>query len=88
MFVSRRFAVIERGAKLLYLNTSIRGYPRGLRAGLDARKPLLDINEHFDALRFQGAPYNISSIEVQYTTLCTLRTPDSTLLHTVTSLKM
>lgn len=59
-----RFLIIEKGPKMLYLNTSIRGYPKGLRAGADPRKPLLIIPEDFDSLQFQGVPYPLESIEV------------------------
>ncbi|KPI98968.1 PREDICTED: uncharacterized protein LOC106118012 isoform X1 [Papilio xuthus] len=58
------FAVIEQAPKMLYLNTSIRGYPRGLRAGSDPRKPLLCVNDDFDSFTFQGVPYTIQAIEV------------------------
>ncbi|KPJ01098.1 hypothetical protein RR46_00417 [Papilio xuthus] len=51
---------------MLYLNTSIRGYPRGLRAGSDPRKPLLCVNDDFDSFTFQGVPYTIQAIEVFY----------------------
>lgn len=58
------FAVVERGPKLLYLNTSIRGYPQGLRAGADPRRPALSVSAGFDTFTFRGVPYNVSSIEV------------------------
>lgn len=43
-----RFSLIEKGPKMLYLNTTIRGYPLGLRAGKDPRKPILSIDGGFD----------------------------------------
>uniref|UniRef100_A0A1B6DBB8 TLDc domain-containing protein n=1 Tax=Clastoptera arizonana TaxID=38151 RepID=A0A1B6DBB8_9HEMI len=58
------YSVVERGAKLIYLNSSIRGYPKGIRAGLDPRKPKIEINEGFSEVKFQGVPYNLHSIEV------------------------
>ncbi|XP_030032397.1 uncharacterized protein LOC115448913 isoform X2 [Manduca sexta] len=58
------FHVVEHAAKMLYLNTSIRGYPKGLRAGSDPRKPLLSIGEDFDSLSFKGVPYPLQAIEV------------------------
>lgn len=58
------FAVVEKAPKMLYLNTCIRGYPKGLRAGSDPRKPLLSIPEDFDSLVFKGVPYELQSIEV------------------------
>lgn len=51
---------------MLYLNTSIRGYPKGLRAGSDPRKPLLSIPEDFDSVQFNGVPYPLESIEVTF----------------------
>lgn len=56
--------MVERGAKLLYLNTSIRGYPQGLRVGADPRKPTLSVGAGFDALTLRGAPFAVTSIEV------------------------
>ncbi|CAG5047470.1 unnamed protein product [Parnassius apollo] len=58
------FGIIEHAPKMLYLNTSIRGYPHGLRAGSDPRKPLLAVNEDFDSFTFQGVPYYIRAVEV------------------------
>ncbi|XP_052751678.1 uncharacterized protein LOC113513485 isoform X2 [Galleria mellonella] len=58
------FSVLERAAKMVYLNTSIRGYPLGLRAGSDPRRPLLSVDEGFDTLTFQGVPYTLDAIEV------------------------
>lgn len=56
--------MIEKGPKLLYLNTSIRGYPKGLRAGSDPRKPLLSIDEQFEKLEYRGVSTTLVSIEV------------------------
>ncbi|XP_034827469.2 uncharacterized protein [Maniola hyperantus] len=56
--------LVEHAPKMLYLNSSIRGYPKGLRAGSDPRKPLLAINEGFDSFTFKGVPYPLSAIEV------------------------
>ncbi|XP_059045941.1 uncharacterized protein LOC131841632 [Achroia grisella] len=58
------FSVLERGPKMVYLNTSIRGYPLGLRAGSDPRRPLLAVDDGFDALTFQGVPYTLDAVEV------------------------
>ncbi|KAI5638743.1 TLD domain-containing protein [Phthorimaea operculella] len=58
------FAVIEQAPKMLYLNTCIRGYPKGLRAGSDPRKPILIITEDFDTITFKGVPYALTNIEV------------------------
>lgn len=46
-----RFLVVETGPKILYLNTSIRGYPHGLRAGKDPRKPMITIDAGFEKVR-------------------------------------
>lgn len=61
-----RFSVLEKGAKLLYLNTSIRGYPKGLRAGSDPRKPLIIIDEHFENISYRGVSSVLLSIEVRF----------------------
>ncbi|GBP20822.1 hypothetical protein EVAR_14548_1 [Eumeta japonica] len=57
-------AMLERAPKMLYLNTSIRGYPRGLRAGSDPRKPLLSIHEDFEMMEYRGTPYSLDALEV------------------------
>ncbi|XP_041971571.1 uncharacterized protein LOC121727672 isoform X2 [Aricia agestis] len=58
------FAVVEHAPKMLYLNSAIRGYPKGLRAGSDPRKPLLSVAEGFDTFDFKGVPYSLRAIEV------------------------
>uniref|UniRef100_U5EQF1 TLDc domain-containing protein n=1 Tax=Corethrella appendiculata TaxID=1370023 RepID=U5EQF1_9DIPT len=59
-----KFLMLENKPKMLYLNTSIRGYPKGLRAGSDPRKPILIIDESFDQLEYRSIKYAILSIEV------------------------
>ncbi|XP_053988999.1 uncharacterized protein LOC128897051 [Hylaeus anthracinus] len=58
------YRVIERGAKVLYLNTNIRGYPHGLRFGSNTRSPYISIDESFHSVSIAGAPYPIASLEV------------------------
>uniref|UniRef100_A0ABD2W842 TLDc domain-containing protein n=1 Tax=Trichogramma kaykai TaxID=54128 RepID=A0ABD2W842_9HYME len=58
------YRVIQKGPKLLYLNTSIRGYPQGLRAGSDPRNPCVSIDQDFSSVSFAGVPYRLSSLEV------------------------
>ncbi|XP_011501888.1 PREDICTED: uncharacterized protein LOC105365432 [Ceratosolen solmsi marchali] len=58
------YRVVQKGSKLLYLNTSIRGYPQGLRAGADPRSPCVAIDQSFHEVNFAGVPYRISSLEV------------------------
>ncbi|XP_055594719.1 uncharacterized protein LOC129745588 isoform X2 [Uranotaenia lowii] len=59
-----KFQLLERKSKSLYLNTHIRGYPKGLRAGSDPRKPLIIVDEHFEKLEHRGLQHKILSIEV------------------------
>ncbi|XP_053683100.1 uncharacterized protein LOC128733498 [Sabethes cyaneus] len=59
-----KFMMLERKPKSLYLNTHIRGYPKGLRAGSDPRKPILIVDEHFEKLEHRGLQHKILSIEV------------------------
>lgn len=66
LFYLFSFAIVEQAPKMLYLNTSIRGYPKGLRAGSDPRKPLLSIDEDFDKMTFNSVPYTLRAIEVRY----------------------
>lgn len=59
-----KFVMLEQKPKSLYLNTHIRGYPKGLRAGSDPRKPILIVDEHFEKLEHRGLQHKILSIEV------------------------
>lgn len=63
-FVVRRFSVLMKGQKLLYLNTCMRGYPKGLRAGSDPRKPLVSVDEHFEKIEYRSVPSILYAIEV------------------------
>jgi TLD len=65
MQILPKFRVLEQGEKMLFLNTSIRGYPKGLRAGKDPRKPVIVVNENFDTIEYcSSAPVALLSIEV------------------------
>ena len=64
IYILCRFVMLEKKAKSLYLNTHIRGYPKGLRAGSDPRKPVLIVDEHFEKLEHRGLQHKILSIEV------------------------
>lgn len=59
-----KYIFIEHGPKLLYLNTNTRGYPKGLRAGKDPRKPVIAIDEGFEKFDFKGIANTLYSIEV------------------------
>ncbi|KAK4878246.1 hypothetical protein RN001_010752 [Aquatica leii] len=59
-----KFLMLERGPKMLYLNTSIRGYPQGLRVGKDPRSPIISVNAGFDKLEYRKIPYSLECIEV------------------------
>uniref|UniRef100_A0A2M4A8H5 TLDc domain-containing protein n=1 Tax=Anopheles triannulatus TaxID=58253 RepID=A0A2M4A8H5_9DIPT len=59
-----KFQMLEKKPKSLYLNTHIRGYPKGLRAGSDPRKPILIVDEHFERLEYRALQHRILSIEV------------------------
>lgn len=48
----------------MYLNTSIRGYPKGIRAGNDPRKPSIQVDDSFQHVIHCGIPYKLESIEV------------------------
>ncbi|CAG9772337.1 unnamed protein product [Ceutorhynchus assimilis] len=54
----------EKGQKLIYLNTSVRGYPQGLRAGSDPRAPIITVDGGFEKIEWQKIPYYIETIEV------------------------
>jgi len=59
-----KFSMLEKGSKNLYLNTSIRGYPQGLRIGKDPRSPIISINAGFEKLEYRKIPYSLECIEV------------------------
>ncbi|XP_037807295.1 uncharacterized protein LOC119600812 [Lucilia sericata] len=59
-----KFSMLEKKPNILYLNTSIRGYPKGLRAGSDPRKPILSVDEHFENVDCKGIAAVLLSIEV------------------------
>lgn len=59
-----RFSILQKGPKLLYLNTCIRGYPKGLRGGSDPRKPLISVDEHFEKIEYRSTPSELFAIEV------------------------
>ncbi|XP_048511960.1 uncharacterized protein LOC105686929 [Athalia rosae] len=58
------FRIVEKGPKLVYLNTIIRGYPQGVRAGSDPRNPCVDLDKSFQWLKLAGVPYRLDSLEV------------------------
>lgn len=59
-----KFSVMEKGAKTLYLNTHIRGYPKGLRFAVDPRNPIVAVDEHFEKVDVHSISHNLLSIEV------------------------
>lgn len=58
------YRLIEKGPKLLYLNTLIRGYAQGLRAGSNTRNPVISVDQSFNSVTIEGAPYRIMTTEV------------------------
>ncbi|XP_017474804.1 PREDICTED: uncharacterized protein LOC108365314 [Rhagoletis zephyria] len=59
-----KFVILEKKSNILYLNTSIRGYPKGLRAGSDPRKPVIAVDEHFENVDCKGLAAELIAIEV------------------------
>ncbi|XP_054741668.1 uncharacterized protein LOC129246936 [Anastrepha obliqua] len=59
-----KFVILEKKPNILYLNTSIRGYPKGLRAGSDPRKPIIAVDEHFESVDCKGLAAVLLAIEV------------------------
>ena len=62
--VQPKFAVMEKGGKILYLNTHIRGYPKGLRVAVDPRNPIIAVDEHFEKLDVHSITHTLLNIEV------------------------
>ncbi|CAD6997651.1 unnamed protein product [Ceratitis capitata] len=58
-----KFVILEKKPNILYLNTSIRGYPKGVRAGSDPRKPIIAIDEHFEKVDCKGLAAVLIAIE-------------------------
>lgn len=59
-----KFAILEKKPNILYLNTCVRGYPKGLRAGADPKKPILSVDEHFEKIDCKGIAADLTSIEI------------------------
>ncbi|XP_076256212.1 uncharacterized protein LOC143193743 isoform X2 [Rhynchophorus ferrugineus] len=59
-----KFQLLERGSKLLYLNTMVRGYAQGLRAGSDPRAPIITVDAGFEKIEWKKIPFYIETIEV------------------------
>lgn len=62
--VQPKFAVMEKGTKILYLNTHIRGYPKGLRVAVDPRNPIIAVDEHFEKIDVHSIAHDLLNIEV------------------------
>jgi TLD len=62
--LSPKFSIMEKGGKILYLNTHIRGYPKGLRVAVDPRNPIISIDEHFEQLDVHAIGHTLQTIEV------------------------
>jgi hypothetical protein len=56
--------IVSGGAKMIYLNNSIRGYPKGLRAGLDPRKPMIEVDDGFTVVTYRAIPYPLVNVQV------------------------
>lgn len=59
-----KFSVMERGKNILFLNTHIRGYPKGLRVAVDPRNPIIAVNEDFEKLDVHSIAHDLLNIEV------------------------
>lgn len=59
-----KFSLMEKGGKILYLNTHIRGYPKGLRVATDPRNPIIAVDEHFENIDVHAMNHSLLSIEV------------------------
>lgn len=61
--LSPKFSLMEKGGKILYLNTHIRGYPKGMRVAVDPRNPIIAVDEHFEKLDVHAMAHDLLSIE-------------------------
>lgn len=59
-----KFNVVEKGVKILYLNTTIRGYPKGLRVAVDPRNPIIAVDEQFEKIDVHSINHELLNIEV------------------------
>lgn len=59
-----KFSLMEKGSKILYLNTTIRGYPKGLRVSVDPRNPIIAVDEAFEKLDVHSITHKLLAIEV------------------------
>jgi len=58
------FGLLEKGSKMLFFNTAIRGYPMGVRIGKDPRAPIITIDGGFEKIEYKKIPYTLDSVEV------------------------
>lgn len=59
-----KFSIMEKGMKILYLNTHIRGYPKGLRVAVDPKNPIIAVDEQFEKIDVHSIAHNLLDIEV------------------------
>lgn len=62
--LSPKFSLMEKVGKILYLNTHIRGYPKGLRVSVDPRNPIIAVDENFEKLDVHSMAHDLLCIEV------------------------
>ena len=55
---------VSDGEKLMYYNTSVRGYPFGIQMGTDHRNPCLEIDKELSRLSYRKIPYRLEAVKV------------------------
>ena len=49
---------------MIFLNTSVRGYPFGIQVGTDHRHPCLEVDKEFSRLSYRKIPYRLQAVFV------------------------
>ncbi|XP_076048377.1 uncharacterized protein LOC143029577 [Oratosquilla oratoria] len=58
------YKVVESGPKLIYFNTTSRGFPLGLQVGTDSKSRALTLDVNLSLIKYRNIPYKLKSFEV------------------------
>lgn len=58
------YRVLDRGEKMMFYNTTARGYPFGIQIGTDHKHLCLEIDKEFSRLSYRKIPYRLEAVQV------------------------
>ena len=56
--------IVSGGSKILYFNTTSRGFPTGIHVGRDSTNRVLTVDSNLAMLTYRQIPYKLQAIEV------------------------